>query len=164
MGLRKQAIENSEKFYFTGKSCKNGHIAKRISANGGCVECLPGIQRRADQKKERKEYKKLRARENRSANRVYVKQSQSRKPEKYAALYAAHCAKRRAAKLQRTPVWSDLEKIKEIYDEAQSMAGEFHVDHIIPLCGNLVSGLHVFENLQIIPASENVKKWKHFSV
>lgn len=33
------AIKNNEQFYFTGKPCKRGHIAKRFTANSVCVEC-----------------------------------------------------------------------------------------------------------------------------
>jgi hypothetical protein len=54
-----------------------------------------------------------------------------------------------------TPLWADLDAIEKIYK--QRKLGE-HVDHIIPLKGKNVSGLHVAENLRIIPASENLKK------
>lgn len=70
-------------------------------------------------------------------------------------------AKYRAAKLNRTPEWSDNDKIKEIY--AKCPEG-YHVDHIIPLQGELVSGLHVPENLQYLPASENCSKGNRFNI
>lgn len=38
-GERSRAKANGEQFYFTGKPCKNGHIAKRRTGNGLCVEC-----------------------------------------------------------------------------------------------------------------------------
>jgi hypothetical protein len=64
-------------------------------------------------------------------------------------------AKRRAAKLERVPAWADLEKIKEFY---KNRPEGYHVDHIIPLQGEKVSGLHVLSNLQYLPAKENISK------
>jgi hypothetical protein len=61
----------------------------------------------------------------------------------------------RARLLQATPAWTDLQKIKEIY--ARCPAG-YHVDHIHPLNGEYVCGLHVPENLQYLPALDNIKK------
>ena len=80
-------------------------------------------------------------------------------------------AKRRSAKLDRTPKWTteeDLETIKHIYIIAnqfsKSFGTEYQVDHIIPLQGELVSGLHVPSNLQIITAKENQIKGNKYTV
>jgi len=64
-------------------------------------------------------------------------------------------AKRRATKLKRTPIWADIPNIKAIYEKCPEGC---HVDHIIPLKGKLVSGLHVETNLQYLTAVENLKK------
>ena len=73
--------------------------------------------------------------------------------------------KRRAAKLQRTPAWlTDFDKLKMecLYQVAAMRTREsgyaWHVDHIIPLQGKTVSGLHVPSNLQVIPATDNLRK------
>ena len=58
-------------------------------------------------------------------------------------------------KLNRTPPWADQQKIATMYETCPK---GFHVDHIIPLQGEKVSGLHVHENLQHLPASENLSK------
>ena len=86
-------------------------------------------------------------------------------------LYAANQAKRRAAKLQRTPNWlthDDIWLIQEIYDLAQirthKLGFAWHVDHIIPLQGQYVSGLHVPSNLQVIPGRDNIAKNNAFEV
>lgn len=74
-------------------------------------------------------------------------------------------AKRRAAKLQRTPVWltqDDYWLIEQAYELAAIRTNLFgfdwHVDHVLPLQGKTISGLHVPTNLQVIPGSENAKK------
>ena len=70
-------------------------------------------------------------------------------------------ANERAARLQRLPAWADREKIKEFY---MNCPEGFHVDHIIPLRGKNVSGLHVIENLQYLPAKENISKSNKFII
>lgn len=62
---------------------------------------------------------------------------------------------------ERTPIWADLDKIREIYDNCPV---GFHIDHIIPLNGVLVSGLHVPENLQYLLAEENFAKSNKFKI
>ncbi len=70
-------------------------------------------------------------------------------------LYKAIKAKYRAAKLKATPKWANLEKIQEIYKNCPI---GYHVDHIIPLQGENICGLHIETNLQYLPASENCRK------
>lgn len=79
----------------------------------------------------------------------------------------AQVAKREAAKLQRTPPWLSKEQLKEI-EEFYVLAKELQwlndpadpltVDHIIPMQGKNISGLHVPWNLQILPRSLNSSK------
>ncbi len=78
-------------------------------------------------------------------------------------------AKRRASRIQRTPAWltvDDLWMIKEIYSLArlrtQVFGFKWHVDHIIPLQGGTVSGLHVPKNLRVIPWIDNQRKFNKF--
>jgi hypothetical protein len=81
------------------------------------------------------------------------------------AQYVAKANKRRAAKLQALPKWltkAEHEEMKELYEIARMFklytGQEYHVDHIVPLQGKNVCGLHVPWNLQVIPASENLSK------
>ena len=57
--------------------------------------------------------------------------------------------------LKERCVYNDIEEIAEIY---RNCPDNFHVDHIIPLNGKNVSGLHTASNLQYLPATENLKK------
>ena len=61
------------------------------------------------------------------------------------------------------PAWRDHQKINKIYEECKKLnelAGfiKYHVDHIIPIKGREVCGLHWHENLQILTAEENQRK------
>lgn len=55
----------------------------------------------------------------------------------------------------RVPKWADLKAIENFY---RNRPDGYHVDHIIPLRGENISGLHVLSNLQYLPASENLSK------
>ena len=61
-----------------------------------------------------------------------------------------------------TPVWADREAIVALYAQAKKITQEtgiqHDVDHIVPLRGKTVSGLHVPENLRVIPSAENKRK------
>lgn len=93
--------------------------------------------------------------------KAYSKAWQQSNPGKQCAIVA----KRHAAKIQRTPKWLTgiyLQQIEMFYDAASRLTKEFgiamEVDHIIPLQGNNVSGLHVPWNLQVISEKENSQK------
>lgn len=64
-------------------------------------------------------------------------------------------ARRRTTLLNATPTWANIERIKEIYLDCPE---NHHVDHIIPLKGKNVCGLHVENNLQYLTIEENLKK------
>lgn len=70
--------------------------------------------------------------------------------------------KRHCAKLQRTPKWADLDAIESVYAERVRVEKEtgirHEVDHIIPLQGKMVSGLHVHTNLRVVTQFTNRSK------
>jgi hypothetical protein len=74
-------------------------------------------------------------------------------------------AKRRAVKLNACPQWlssCQKEEIKLVYAHARILGEDYQVDHIIPLQGENVCGLHVPWNLQILPAKVNASKGNKF--
>lgn len=86
-------------------------------------------------------------------------------------VFAKIKAKRKAAHLQRTPNWLTeddhwlMEQAYELAAARTRMLGfVWHVDHIYPLQGKLVSGLHVPLNLQVIPGVENRSKSNNYAV
>jgi len=98
-----------------------------------------------------------------------TKQYKRRHFAKNKAYYHASVRKRQLAQTQRTPDWLTEDhdfQIAEIY-EARRLRSEItgvmhHVDHIVPLRGKKVSGLHVPWNLQVITAKENLSKSNKF--
>ena len=180
--LRLQAIAKGEKQYFTGKPCKHGHVAPRFVLQNRCAVCKAihsgtvvrqwHDSNRGKVCKTKKQYK-VRHRDkylaqkrefyekNKDVWREYTRQWKDANPEKV----LASRARRRADEIQRTPLWltdTDYVEIRNMYRLAIARTNEtgirWHVDHIIPLKGKNVSGLHVPQNLRVITASENMRK------
>jgi len=70
--------------------------------------------------------------------------------------------RRKKAIAAATPSWADFGEIRKVYESAKKLTAEtgtkHHVDHIVPLRGKLVCGLHVHWNLRAIPWIDNLKK------
>ncbi len=168
------AIEAGEKFYTPAKPCKHGHLVLRRTANGACLSCesTREVARLSNKEAHRARMAAFRAKNpdkikaynrkhdaaNREKRRQIVRAWQAKHPEKLLALNA----KRRAKIRQAVPKWADLKAIEKIYAEARrrkiSEGIDLHVDHIIPLRGKSVCGLHVANNLQILNAKDNLVK------
>jgi hypothetical protein len=97
----------------------------------------------------------------RNRNPEKAAESSKKTRQKHAARVLANKAKYRAVKLQATPAWLNKAHWFEIgcvylYRDALKRTGlNYEVDHIVPLRGKNVSGLHIPENLQVILATEN---------
>lgn len=123
-----------------------------------------------------KEYRKINAKKTREASIAWSKANPERKKAsrnawfasrvENKAIWASYTAKRRATKLKATPMWSETHNIRELYALAthltQLLGEQYHVDHIIPLQSPLVCGLHVYANLRVVSARENLKKNNKF--
>ena len=75
-------------------------------------------------------------------------------------VYASNHARSRRVR-QATPAWADLSEIRSIYLLAAKSSKE--VDHIVPIKGKTVCGLHVVENLRLIGATENRRKGNSYA-
>ena len=119
------------------------------------------LENKQKQQEKNAEYYKL--------NQEKIKQYQLTYKKQNPAKVNALSKKRKVSKKLRTPCWLSeihFERIENQYRLANlltKVTGQLHhVDHIIPLHGKTVSGLHTPSNLQVILAVENLKKGVSF--
>ena len=93
---------------------------------------------------------------NREKNRAWNTAYRRANLKRYSALIQAYNARKKRA----MPLWADSAAIQRFYE---ARPDGFHVDHIIPLRGKTVSGLHVLENLQYLPGIENNRKGNRYA-
>ena len=120
------------------------------------------LENKQKQQEKEAEYYKL--------NQEKIKQYQLAYKKLNPAKVNALSKKRKTGKKLRTPCWLTeihFERIENQYRLANlltKVTGQLHhVDHIIPLHGKTVSGLHTPSNLQVIPAKKNLQKGISFS-
>jgi len=140
--------------YSKNKTKKDGlQVYCKVCKSIGRLDYLESNQKAVRQWHEKnKEYYYTYKKEWRSKNRKQVNSANS---------------KHRANKKKRTPAWANLEKISFFYGVAAYLdwvSGGFvkyHVDHVIPLNGKTVCGLHVENNLQLLKSIDNLRKSNH---
>lgn len=172
-GTRKEAIQHNQTQYFTGKPCIKGHVAPRRTKTGECLECRAKalISWRAKNPNRVKAHNATQYSKHSESLIARSRDNYYKFKEMYRPRVLANVRKRQAAQLQRTPKWltdNDIWIMQEAYELAnlrkKTFGFDWHVDHIIPLRGKLVSGLHTPYNLQVIPAKENLSKFNSYKV
>lgn len=164
---RKDAKQIGAKYYVPSAKCVHGHDPLRYTSTGDCVECRKNRSRAAYKDPEVARRKLRQAErwgiENPEAKRAHQKVYRNSNLGKI----SRHRGKtRRRLRLRdATPKWLNKEQLaalNRIYEHCAQVSKEtgvpHHVDHIVPLLGRGVSGLHVPWNLQILPARYNVSK------
>lgn len=175
---RAAAKAKGQVMYFTGRPCSKGHVANRFTANGSCQECSLVYQKesRLNNLKVRKEKGKASYANNRQKRVDFAKAYRAQNPEKVAKasekwrLANKHVKThnqqlRNASKKKATPAWlskHDLALMLAFYKTAKEQKELFGVsvavDHIAPLNGKTVCGLHVPWNLCLRTQSDNSRK------
>ena len=159
---RKQAKLFGLKRYYTGNLCRNGHDSERQTTNGCCCQCLKNYMKTYFvSNKEKMIATANKWIKNNAYHRIYYKNHSVK------SMFWRRT--RKLAKINRTPNWLTKDQKRQIEIEHQLAAWctkvtgiKYHVDHIVPLQGKTVSGLHVPWNLQVIPASDKHKKSNRF--
>lgn len=140
---RADAIKIGSLQYYTGKICKNGHVERRATTNGSCFSC-----------KRDTEYRYRETEKGRDVIRAV--NSRYMATDKGKSILRTLSSLRRAIKRNSVPKWCDRAAVAEFM---RLCPPGHHIDHILPLRGKYVCGLHVLENLQYLPAQENLKKF-----
>lgn len=143
------------------KSCQNIYSKKWKENNKEhCQEVYK--QYRIKNKERIAEKQRLRRKEKAEEMNKITSLWKKNNPDKVRASWAAFRAHRNKA----SPKWRNTFFIEEVYNLARKRTEitdiEWHVDHIIPLRGKHVCGLHVENNLQIVPKIVNLKKSNSF--
>jgi len=153
--------------YYTGIACKHGHLAERYTANKTCCECANAIANKT-KSKDRAKYT--------ASSVAWAKQNPQKTFEYHRAIRLRNPGQRnlwtmnyRTAKANRMPKWlndAQLFEMESVYTYCSALRKiglDYHVDHVVPLRGKSISGLHVPWNLQVLPGRENMSKGNTFN-
>ena len=146
------------------KNATNGHarVCKACRKAEYQSNPIPAKQRASIWKKENPKKRLENNRIWREQNPEKTKASRNKWAHNNKAYGAFNRSVDRTKRKQAMPLWANEFFIEEAYHLAKLRTELFgfkwHVDHIIPIKGKTVCGLHVENNLQVIPAIDNLKK------
>jgi hypothetical protein len=176
---RKEAQALGAKFYFTGEPCVRGHIALR-KTKGSCLECVKedwAVDNERRKEKPKTEAAKAAGKRYYEKNRQSVIARAAARPaeekrrnraeykDRNVDVVRADTSVRKRRHREATPKWlthAERMRMRDLYVQARKltelMQERYVVDHIVPLRGEAVCGLHVPWNLRVITQEENLKK------
>jgi 5-methylcytosine-specific restriction endonuclease McrA len=176
---RKEAQATGAKFYFTGEPCVRGHISLR-KTKGACLDCIKedwALDNERRKGKPKTEAAKAAAKRYYEKNRqAVIARAAARPTEEKRRLQAeykdrnvdvvrADTSVRKRRHREATPRWltpAERLQMRDLYVQARKLTEltreQYVVDHIVPLRGESVCGLHVPWNLRVITQEENLKK------
>jgi len=142
-----EAVLRGEKHFFNGFLCRERHVSLRYVSSGYCMECA----------RSRSAKRLLRRKRKKAEDDLYALKLEWRTLR--ADIPKSPKLRREVVERIQTPKWADKVAIAMFY--AGRPKG-FEVDHIVPLQGRYVCGLHVENNLQYLSKSDNRKKQATF--
>lgn len=154
--------ERQRQYYIENRDRVRESVRQWREANPEKVRELKRQYAKANREKVRENSRRYR-----ESNPEKVRERNRQWSEANPAKLAAYAGARRAQMTQSTPRWAESKLIEVWYALARVMSetsgGEqYQVDHIVPLKGKTVCGLHVQDNFQIITARENASKGNRF--
>lgn len=147
-GLRGQAKARGQKRYFTGKSCKHGHICERDTADGNCVQCKAAYKNTDVYRAIRRARYAADAERRRAKSREYGLLHRQRNPN----IGSLREQWRRSLKYLAACSCCTEEELRQFF--ANRPVG-YEVDHRTPLCEG---GAHCLKNLQYLSFAEHKSK------
>lgn len=167
--------KSADRFYLYKPACKDCLAAERARWHAANKEKSLAISqawklRNGEQLKDYGARRRVSMRAERNAQSIAWRAANKAKVKEYNADYLqsnraaqnARVMQRHAAKRNAVPGWANKERMAEIYARAARVSMElgqrFDVDHIVPLQSQLVCGLHVEANLQILDYQSNLRK------
>jgi 5-methylcytosine-specific restriction endonuclease McrA len=138
-----------------------------LGVTSHCKLCIKKSRKRSYVKHREKRVATSKAYYENNKDKIKASRKRYRQSSEGKAKINARNNKRKAQKLQATPKWLTEEHFKQIeqfYIAAKDLRweDEMHVDHIVPLNGVTISGLHVPWNLQLLTKEENLRKGNKF--